>query len=202
MKHIAKLISYFFHPVLMPLAGVLIIFNSGIYQTDIPFEIKKFVYLIVALFSIVFPLALLSILMYWNMVQDIELTERRERFIPMIFSLVSIFILYIIINRTIPIKLLKAYTLSMVVVVVLYLLSNFRFKTSLHLLGLGGITGLLATISILFQADLFFLLSVAILISGIVGTARIYLQAHTLTEIISGYLTGFFGVFCILYFIV
>lgn len=185
----------------MPLLGVLIIFNSGIYLSDIPVEIKKYAYLIVALFSIILPLAMLSIMVYWHIVQDIELTERRERFIPMVFSFVSIFLLYVIINRTIPIKLLKTYTLAMAVVLIVYLISNFKIKTSLHLLGLGGITGLLVIISVLFQADLFIWLSIVIFISGIVASARIYLQVHTFPEIIFGFIAGFSGIYCTIYFL-
>lgn len=202
MKYLARFFSYFLHPVLMPLIGVVIIFNSGIYQSDIPFEIKKYTYLIVALFSIIIPISLLSVLAYWNLVQNIELTERKERFFPMIFSFVSVFILHIIMRKTIPIKLLNAFTLAMTVVLLLYLITNFKLKTSLHLLGLGGITGLLAVLTILFRADVFFWLSLAILFAGIAGTSRLFLKAHSLGEVIFGYLIGFSGVYCTIYFTV
>jgi hypothetical protein len=185
----------------MPLIGVFVIYNSGIYQSNIPWEAKKFTYLLVILFTILLPLAMLTLLVYWRAVQDIQLNERRERFVPMFFTAVSLVLLHIILTRIIPIKLINAFTLSMTIIAFCYLLLNLLLKTSLHLIALGGITGLVAVISKVFMADLFLWLSILIMISGIVATSRIYLKAHTIPEIISGYITGFFGVFGTIYFL-
>ena len=202
MKYTAKTLSILFHPILMPLLGVFIIFNSGIYQSNIPVEIKKYTYLLVGLFSIVLPLALISILVYWHVVQNIEMSKHKERFIPMTFSFISIFLLHVLIRRTIPINILQAFTLSMAVVLILYLLSNIKFKTSLHLLALGGITGLIAILSKIFLIDLYFWLMIVIFVTGIVGTSRVYLEEHTLLELAMGYVTGFVGVFFTVYFFI
>lgn len=201
MTRLAKIASYLFHPIIMPFIGVFIIYNSGIYQSDIPWEAKKFTYLLVILFSILLPLAMLSLLVYWRTIQDIHLNERRERFVPMFFSAISLIIMHIILNRLIPIRLINAFTLSMILIAFVYLLLNVLLKTSLHLIALGGITGLIAVISKVYIADLFFWLSILILVSGIVASSRIHLKAHTISEIISGYITGFSGVFCTVFFL-
>ncbi|MBN2484908.1 MAG: hypothetical protein JXB34_02935 [Bacteroidales bacterium] len=199
MKFAANLVSILFHPVLMPLAGIYVMLNSGIYLVEFPGEIKKYIYLIVALFSIVLPLAVLSLLAYWHLVRDMVLSARHERFMPMSLSFVSVFVLHVILSRTIPVKLLTAYTFSMAVVIVVYLLSNISFKTSMHLLGLGGISGLLAMLSAVFHTDLFFLVALVVLVSGIVAAARLYLEAHTIAELVAGFAIGFAGVFCTMY---
>jgi hypothetical protein len=194
MKQIARFFSYLFHPILMPIVGVIIIFNSGIYLASLPAEVIRFSYLIVSLFGVIIPLTLFCILVYWHLLQDIEISERKERFIPTILTIISIFVLFILINRTVPIRLLRSFILSMDIVLISYLISNLKLKTSLHMLGLGGITGLISIISFLYRADLFFWLSAVLLVSGIVGSARLQLKAHNLDEIILGYFIGFCGV--------
>jgi hypothetical protein len=194
MKQIARFFSYLFHPILMPLVGLIIIFNSGIFLASLPAEVIRFTYLIVSLFGVIIPLTLFCILVYWHLLQDIEISERKERFIPTILTIISIFVLFILINRTVPIRLLRSFTLSMEIVLISYLISNLKLKTSLHMLGLGGITGLISIISFLYRADLFFWLSAVLLVSGIVGSARLHLKAHNLAEIILGYFIGFCGV--------
>ncbi len=76
-----------------------------------------------------------------------------------------------------------------------------RIKTSLHLIALGGITGLIAVISKVYLIDLFLWLSILIFIAGIVASSRIYLKAHTFFEVVSGYITGFIGVFYTILFL-
>ena len=57
--------------------------------------------------------------------------------------------------------------------------------------GVGGLTGLILTLSIIYTLDMTFFLTVTVLISGIVASARLALKAHTPMQIITGYLTGF-----------
>lgn len=199
MTRLANFFSYLFHPIIMPVLGIFIIYNSGVYQSNIPWEAKKFTYLIVILFSILLPLAMLTMLVYWKTIQDIKLNERRERFVPMFFAAISLLLLHFILYKIIPIKLINTFTLSMTIIAFLYLIINMHIKTSLHLIALGGITGLVAVISKIFLVDLFLWLSILIFITGIVASSRIYLKAHTFIEIISGFLTGFSGVFFTIY---
>ena len=52
-KNIAKVVSYVFHPLLMPLLAIILIFNSGSYLSYYPFEGQKAIYMIVILSTIV-----------------------------------------------------------------------------------------------------------------------------------------------------
>lgn len=198
MKQAAKILSILFHPVFMPLIGYYIILNSGVYESNIPSNIKQYAYLITALFTIFLPVALITMLFYMHQIQSFELTERRERIYPLIFMTISIFLLYIVVNRILPIRILKGFTFSMLITSFLLVLSTSKFKLSMHLIGLGGIAGLVIAMTVLFQVNLFFILVSLLLISGVVASARLYLNAHNLIEIFSGFGFGFLGTFLIL----
>ncbi len=200
MNKAANIISVIFHPLVMPLVGFFIIFNSGIFEVNIPSEVLKFTYLVVILFSIFLPLSIIPFLVYWKLAQNIEFNSRQERFAPTFFAALSLVILYIFINQKVPIDLIQAFSFSIACSAMVLLFLNLLFKISMHLMVLGGITGLMAILTIEYSADLFFWLSILIFITGLVSSARLYLKAHKPIEIISGYVIGFLINYSVLFF--
>lgn len=200
MKAIAKLFSFLFHPVLMPLMGYIIIYNSGIYESGLPWEVKKYSYLINVLFSIFLPVSLLSFLLYFHQVRSIELNTRKERSLPLLFTTISLLLLFLVTRRYLPLKVLQGFTLSTVAVSFMLLLITLRIKISMHMIGLGGIAGLIIAISLLYQSNLLSLLAITTFVTGLVGTARLWLQAHNPFELLMGYLMGLLGTFLIVYY--
>ena len=75
MKQISKVISIIFHPVFMPLVGMFILLNAGIFETNIPVEFKQHIYMFVGIFSIVLPLSFLPLLYYWRIIKSVEMNE-------------------------------------------------------------------------------------------------------------------------------
>jgi hypothetical protein len=190
MTQTAKFFSYLFHPVFMPLLGILIIFNSGIYAVDIPWDIEKYTYLLVGLFSLLFPISILPLLIYWKIIQTIELTERKERVLPIGITTISLIILHVFISRIIPIRVITAFTFSIAATSILLLFLNMFFKVSMHMLGIGGITGLIIALSITFGINPFFWLAEIIFLTGILASSRLFLKAHSYLEIFTGYGAG------------
>lgn len=200
MTKLANFISVLFHPLLMPLLGFFVIFNCGIFEVNIPVEVLKYTYLIVILFSIFLPLSIIPFLIYWRLAQNVELNTRQERFAPTFFAALSLVVLYVIMNQKVPISLIQAFSLSVACSAIVLLFVNMFFKISMHLIGLGGITGLMAILTVEYKADLFLLLSIIILVTGLVSSARLYLQAHKPVEIVTGYLIGFLITYGVIYF--
>ncbi|MEO9258185.1 MAG: hypothetical protein ABI207_07375, partial [Crocinitomicaceae bacterium] len=68
---------------------------------------------------------------------------------------------------------------------------NFRFKLSLHLLGMGmwcGITFVYFQHQAEYELGIFLAL---LLLSGFIASVRLYLKAHSLSEIIVAFVLGF-----------
>lgn len=199
MKLLTRFISILFHPIFMPFVGIFILINAGIMETSFPPEYQKTLYLIVALFSILLPVSFFPLLYYWRIIKSLEIYERRERFIPMIFTSASLVFLNIMLSRVFHVKLINAYTFSIAAVSILILLVNFLMKISLHTTALGGITGLILLLAFHYQANMFILLIIFILISGIVASARLYSKAHNQIEIFTGYFMGMVSTYSFMY---
>lgn len=71
---------------------------------------------------------------------------------------------------------------------------NFFWKISVHSIGVGGINGLLIGISRIMEAEITPLLFLSVLIAGLVGFARLKLNAHNYSQVYTGFLLGFFTI--------
>jgi hypothetical protein len=188
---LAKVVSCIFHPVLMPLLGVLLIFNSGIYVAEVPFEFKRFVYAMVILCTAVLPLTLLPALYLFKSVGRITLDEKQERIIPLFFTTVCFLMGYFMLARYSPVKLINLFLFSCVVVALVTLLISFFWKISLHMAGIGGLIAMIFVISLTYTVDMTVYLSVALLVAGIIASSRLALQKHSIWQVVAGFLVGF-----------
>ncbi len=202
MSRVAKIISIILHPVFMPLAGMFVILNSGIFEANIPLEHKNYMYFFVGIFSVILPLSFFPLLYYWRIIKTSELTQKRERFLPLLFTTISLIILHVMLKRAVSVKLFNAYTFTLAIVSLSVLLINTFFKISLHLTALGGITGLIIVLSFLYNADLFYWLLAIVFISGIIGSARLYNGSHSVPEVILGYMLGLSSTFGLMFFVI
>jgi len=73
----------------------------------------------------------------------------------------------------------------------LSLVINIFSKISLHALAAGNLLGLTVLMIRFSIYDLRFVLVVAILLAGVIGTARMILNAHSQKQIFWGYFIGF-----------
>lgn len=190
MEKIAKIISILIHPLIIPSLGFLLLFNSGTYLGYLPFDYKKMILIIVVLCTFVIPLSMIPFFLYQKMIFDIQLSQSRERYIPLVVSF-SLFMFCYFLLRRIPVPPdYQAFCLGCALSVLIILLVIAKWKISLHMVGIGGLTGLIIYLTIQMQVNLEFYLILTLIAAGMVGTARLILEAHKPFEIYSGFLIG------------
>jgi hypothetical protein len=190
---LSKILSYIFHPVFMPLIGLALIFNSGIYQSEIPVSYIRFMYLIVLLCNILLPVSIIPVLIYLRHIQNSEIDERQERILPLFFATICFYLGYYIVSKYSHSQLINIFMLSMAAIVVSVMIISVFWKISLHMTGIGGITGLIIILSYLYRADIITYLCIAIVLSGIIASVRLASGSHTRLQILAGYLLGLLG---------
>ena len=199
MKTASKVLSYLLHPLLMPAAGLFILFNSGTYLSYLPMEAKKIVFMIVILCTLIIPLTLIPFFLYQKYILNIEMEERRERVIPMISGLLLYVFCYFWLRR-IPIPpVYHAFMLGGVVAVLAAVIATWLWKISAHMIGMGGLTALVAYLIYSLKVDLQFYLILVILAAGLVGTARLMLNVHNPSQVFAGFVAGFLTVGCTMF---
>lgn len=198
-NRIASLLSAVLHPLILPTLGMIILFNLNTYLSySIPGQAKKFILLIVFINSAIAPVLSILLLKRTGFIKDVMLDERSERMLPLLLSAIYFFITYYLLRKVALPSLLYFYIIGATVLVLLTLIITFRWKISIHMVSMGGFTGFLISLALLLHIDIDWLLILAFLASGLLGTARIKLNAHDLPQVFAGYAMGV-GVMLILF---
>jgi hypothetical protein len=190
-KRIAGILSYIAHPLLLPMFGLLIISNSGTYAADLNPRYREFIYLAVFIFTLLLPAALIPLFYYFGLAKNIQFTERRERLIPLYLTIIFYLAAYFLIRRLPVSTVYQRFMFGACISMLLLLSISYFWKISAHMVGWGGLTGLIFILSFRFNSDLMLFLITGVLLSGFVGFARLKLKAHEPMQIYAGYLIGF-----------
>lgn len=200
-KALPNVLSFVFHPLLMPVAGTMfILFCSGLYITMLPVKAKEIILLIVGIGTLGLPVALLFFYWMHRWITNFYVSERRERILPLVLTAVFYYIAYRVLHSLHTPFLIQKFVLASTIAVGLASLISMWWKISLHGVGIGGFTGMLAALAT-FSTALLPAMLVAVIISGVVGYARIRLNAHTPAQYYAGVLLGcgvMFGIFFLL----
>ena len=190
MKKAAPLISYLFHPLLMPSLGLLIILNSGTYLALLDPAAKRAIMFVMALGTLIFPLMMLPFLQYRNLVmKNGQAATRGERLVPQIIILVLYIITFVYFKRLPLSQVIHAYVLSVAGTFFLVILVNLKFRISIHAAALGGLTGLIIALIFLYETPLQGLLMLSLLAGGLTGSSRLAQGDHW-GAILSGFFLG------------
>ncbi len=189
---LAKFISIVFHPLLMPTYGFALIFCTKNYISTFVQPVFKITILAITfLFTFIFPAINAFVLLKMGRIKSLEMESPQERLIPYgSTALYYLALLYLFYHTNFP-PVFKTVILGATCTIVLTLLINTKWKISAHTAGIGGIAGAVLGMLYRLQIDLELIFSVVILIGGIVGYARLKLNAHTPAQVYSGFLLGF-----------
>jgi membrane-associated phospholipid phosphatase len=177
--------------MLMPTLGLFLILQSGTHLSFLPFELKRLIYIIVLSSSCLLPVSLLPLFLQFKVINSFRMETARERVWPLLFSGIFFLFGYFLLMRLQVPSLILTFLLASLVAVILALLISLFWKISLHMLAVGGVTAVLLGIAFRFGINLMVPVSFMILVSGLVGTARLYLGAHSPAQVYAGYFTGF-----------
>jgi hypothetical protein len=191
MKKAAPLISYLFHPLIMPSLGLLIILNSGSYLSLLDPAVKRAIVFVMALGTLVFPLMILPVLQYRNLLmKNLETMTRGERMVPQVIILILYVITFIYFKRLPLSQVIHSYILAVTGTLFLVLALNLKFKVSMHSAALGGMAGLIIALIYLYQTPLQGVLILTLFAGGLAGSARM-VQGESWGGILAGFLLGF-----------
>jgi membrane-associated phospholipid phosphatase len=156
--------------------------------------------------SFLFPVLVTFMMIGLKLVPSIQMGDKKDRILPLIATMLFYIWLFVNLYQSgqMPDALL-VITLGSILALVIGFLVNMMYKISFHAIGAGGMVGMgsliyiffahedfdIALLSAEFSVDTQFLLLLTILLAGLVMTARVYLEAHSLKQVYSGAVIGF-----------
>ena len=198
LKFVAKFISYLFHPVFVPLYMVMFMAYVHPYLFTALGEWNKTrIVMMAALMFTFFPLITVLLLKGLAFIDSIHLHTKKDRIIPLIACGVWYFwITYIWWNSNkmedaLPIpKEAVQLALATFIASWMALMANIKVKISLHSIAVGVMVTLFILMALSQDLNFGIWLSVALLVTGLVCTARFIVSDHTQQEVYAGLAVG------------
>jgi len=195
VQALSRIISFVFHPLLMATyLFTLLLFTVPIALDPIKEErAGSFIFLI---FCVTFILPVLNIGLFrlFGTVKSFSMPTRSERVFPFIFiTILYCVVTYLFYSRA-RMNLNDNMFRFLVIIDLLVLVATlvtFFYKISVHSLAMGGLTGIIFWLNQAVDTGvLFFPLLGIIVLTGVVMTARLKLDAHTLPQVLIGGVAG------------
>ena len=145
----SAIISFVFHPVLMPFYTLLLMFNSHSFFVGL-LPPKEIVFLLgsVLLTTAFGPLLMMLFLFRLKLVSSLYMQKREERILPLLTIAMFYYLTYYLLKGINLSVLFSYFMLGSTLLIIVCLFVNFFFKISLHMAGIGGVTGFWLGLSI------------------------------------------------------
>ncbi len=190
MDRILKSISFIFHPLIMPLLGVLFYFSKS--PRFIPNDIIEAKIISIFILTIILPILLFFLLKTLGKANSIYLENTQERIYPLILNcLVVLIVLQRILSPAQLIELYYFFVGILISSMTCLILAIFNFKASIHMISISGVFMFFINLSIHFSINIMGTLALMSILTGAIATSRLHMKAHSYKELIFGVLIGF-----------
>ncbi|MDD2551825.1 MAG: hypothetical protein PHO84_07325 [Dysgonamonadaceae bacterium] len=191
MKIYAQFISSIFQPLLMPIYSVALLF---IYTHFRFIYATQFFNIIIptALFTFVVPGFLIYLMFRLNVISDLSLLKRKDRFAPYAITILCFgFLIYHFYTSGLPLWFLMMLIAPIITMAVASIITLW-WKISAHMFGISSLVGGVMSICYFVEkSNPYLLFMLLFVLSGMVGVSRLILRRHTPNQVYAGFVLGF-----------
>ncbi len=201
LRVLAMVASYVFHPVFMPAVMTVALFHLApvSFAGYTPKAFFAILLLPVIVNTLFFPLIGVLLCKGVGFIESIHLKTTKDRIIPLLISMIFYFWAFHVFRNTtdfyVP-HILQVLLLGSFWGVITVFMINIFVKVSMHTAAAGSMLGILLILMFTSPVNMVLPFFLALIIAGIIGTARMILQAHYKAEIWLGYLAGILVQLC------
>lgn len=199
LQRISLILSIILHPILSTTYIFIVIFSSNSFVAYLPVKFKVMLTLFVAFNTVFLPLLLIVLIHRLRIIHDYTLKDNRDRVFPLAISVLPyLFTIFLFSRLQVPFVLIKILQAGIYTLMVSAAISYF-WKISLHLTGMGGISGFLLASALQGNQVAIPTFILCIMLSGLLASARLIKGDHYPAQVYTGFLTGFTLVFLIFF---
>jgi hypothetical protein len=186
----AKIISYLFHPLFVPLyVGLFFIYEARLFNDRTDWQ-QKIIFIQFFIYYTFFPLMTTLLSKALGFVQSVYLKTQKDRILPYIVCEIFYFwAWYVFRNIHFPREVVM-FALGVFLACSLGLILNSYMKISMHTMSLGLVCTFFLLAGMFTSVSYGIYISIALLIAGITATARLIDSNHTQKEIYFGFFAG------------
>lgn len=189
LRTAAHLLSIIFRPFYVPTVGFIALFLFT-YLGLLPMRYQVIIVGVVYLFTVVLPMLAIYFYQKVNGWSLRHLGHREKRIVPYAMTIASYITCLLLMYRMGIPRFMSGILVSSLLAIVICALVNIWWKISVHMAAIGQFIGGMVSFSLLFYYDGVGWFCLAIIVAGLLGTSRIILRQHSLSEVIVGFLVG------------
>lgn len=187
----AKIISAVFHPFLLPIYVMLILLFTETVHSYYPWKVKVYLLWNVSLYSLLLPTLTLALITRLYRLRNKRLSKRTYTIIALLVGATCYILCAITMMKAPSLAIFRKIAMAGFLCE-LFCLASLRFANiSAHLTAMGAAVAIFTLLNILGETSLFWILLTAILCSGILASARLYMGRNRSRQLFIGYVCGF-----------
>lgn len=155
-----------------------------------PPRFKFYLSWVVLLYTLAIPALSIAVLKKTGRLQSWHLDSQSDRVVPLVIGTVCYILCAVTIGRIVSAEILRRMMLAGACCEMMCLAVNYHWKISLHMTAIGGCTAVL-TVLCFITGHLTGMLALAVVLSGLLAAARLYLGKHNPLQVAAGYAGGF-----------
>ena len=179
LKNIGISISYLLHPMVIS----AVTFWFVIYQMTLTTDEPNLIFFISFFFSTLLPIVVVLYLKNQSLVSDIDVSNRKERLLPMAFGALSFLIGFVILRQINSPMIIQGIMFCNLINTILMWLITKHWKISIHTLSIASALTIFWILGFKYAIIMSLLLILTII-------ARILTKAHTLSQALVGIVVG------------
>ncbi|MBI1286208.1 MAG: hypothetical protein GC178_01375 [Flavobacteriales bacterium] len=190
-RNFAMALSIIFQPIFVPIYSLVILYHANTYITyAVPLDVWKSIFIITLLNTVIFPMSVFYYFLRSGLIESLHMHTAKERSLPFLSIIVFHLSTFYIFSRVPVPSLFLDLILGAALSVAIAFVINLKWKVSIHMLGMGGIVGTIIGLALRYQVDVVPLVMALTVLSGLVGFARLKLNAHTPLQVYVGFVLG------------
>ena len=186
----ARIVSMLFTPFYLPMVGLAALFVFS-YMSIFPLYYKLEVLIMAYLFTILIPTVMIHFYRRYQGWSLIELGHRERRMVPYVISIVSYFTCVYVMDRLHMPHFMSVIIIAALLLQIVCALINVWWKISTHTAAIGGVAGALFAFAEYLNFNPVWWLCLVFLVAGVLGTSRMILRQHSLSQVVVGFWVGF-----------
>jgi len=185
----ARVISLVFTPFYLSIVGLMALFTFS-YLSLLPWNFKLITLALVYIFTILVPTLIIHLYRRSLKNTPSQSANKERRAVPYIISIVSYFVCCYLMGLLHMPHFMISILLAALVIQIVCALVNVWWKISTHTAAIGGVAGALMAFAAIFMFNPVWWLCVVFILAGMVGTSRMILRQHSLSQVVAGFLIG------------
>lgn len=201
MKRVSQILSYIFSPLLVPTYGMILASFLSVLSV-LSARVLCTTVAITFVITCVIPACGIMAMYKTGFLTDPGVNVRTERSLPYALTILCYVGCCFFLYRAGAPSWLTMFYAGGGAAVLINAVVNLKWKISAHAAAMGGLVAMLFRIAAMHQSvvDLNIWISAVVVLAGAVMTARVYLQRHTLMQVIAGCANGFLCVWLLTMF--